>query len=1270
MQQISMHFKFAKVLFLVLITATVQLSVHGQTTVTYTTNTANFNTINTEKNNNPPYGGTYNNGAELAQYANGGSFGNTPGAAAFETFNTTGNGISGSARTLKVGDRFTITVYTGSNPSSGGRIGISFRNTTSVTNFFSSTDGNTIARFQIDNTGGWKIYSGSTTVENTGATSGSDRTLTIEVTSSNTFNATIAGTTYYDLSFATTGPIAQLCIYSFGDNNPNSFWKNASLTNFGHAAGDGLRFGYNLTTGTRTVSGIISDGVNTNATSGTLANKVLSGGSTSFMIFSGNNTYTGSTTINTNARLELQHANALGVTSGVTVQNDATLSMYFASGNNTFATYATTLNGSGQGSANGALRSTGGNNTWPGAITLASSSRINADVTGAAGSLVLQGTIGLSSNTLTVGGASANVTASGIISGTGAIIKDGSNNFILSNASNSYSGLTTVSAGTLQLGAGSTSSSTGPLGSTAAGTSVTSGATLDMNGFSLITSATEGLTLNGTGTATNGALINNSGTATTWAGAVSLGSAASVGGTGDMTISGLISGAFSLTKYGAGKVTLTNTSNSYSGGNTISSGTVSIANNAVLGSGGLSIGNGSTSTTLDVTDNTTRSGTLTVVASTTAGVLNVASGKTFILSGAITSTGSDAATKFGKSGPGILQVEANGSTYPGQIQIGEGSVIIKNNGGLGTNTSTGNRGIDLGLNVGDVQMGNSVSVYATTGITVPQSIYVAPNTSFATRTIGLSGTGSATFNNEIFLGGNLTVTGGDGTVTLSGAIVNTSGLIIDGGTTILSGTNTFTGTTTVNTGTLSLGNTAALGATSAGTTVTSGALLDVNGINYASAEPLTINGTGLSSAGALINNSGTAATWAGTIALATASSIGGTGNLTISGVISGSNTLTKVGAGTITLTNSNTYNGATTVSAGELAVSGTLTATSYTINGGTLRISADNRLPDASTVSLSTGTFAVDFNETISNLNLSGGTLNVAAGKTLTINGTLDLSNNPTITLGAGATIVYGASGTLLYSGSTSRTPGVEWPTSSSPLNVTINNTGGITLAADRTINGVLTIASSCSLNASTFAVAGATLTTSGTGTLQTQNVGATPLPTGRTWSFAVTFSGASAQTIPAGTYNGTLTLNNAAGATLAASATAGGALTLTSGDLTIGTSNTLTVNGAVSGSGNLVGSSTSGLTIGGTAGALNFASGARTLRTLTLNASSSATLGTALDIAAGSSGNLGTLTVGSGVTLTTGGNLVLKSDGSGTARVGQSSGTVSGDVTVERFIP
>ena len=40
---------------------------HAQTTVNYTTQTGNFNSLLTERNNNPPYAGTYNNGAtELA----------------------------------------------------------------------------------------------------------------------------------------------------------------------------------------------------------------------------------------------------------------------------------------------------------------------------------------------------------------------------------------------------------------------------------------------------------------------------------------------------------------------------------------------------------------------------------------------------------------------------------------------------------------------------------------------------------------------------------------------------------------------------------------------------------------------------------------------------------------------------------------------------------------------------------------------------------------------------------------------------------------------------------------------------------------------------------------------------------------------------------------------------------------------------------------------------------------------------------------------------
>ena len=228
---------------------------HAQTNVGYTMQTDNFNSLQTERNNNPPYAGTYNNGAtELANYANNGSFGNTPGAAAFQTFTTTGNGNTGSVRALQVGDTFTISAYTGGNPSAGGYLGISFRDSTTYSNFSSATDSTTELRFQLDNTGGWKVYNGGSAVDS-GLGAASDRTFTVKITSDNTFNATIGGNTYYDLSMAAGGgKIDSFSIYTFGDSNQNSFWKNASLASTGT-----VELGYAAPGGTtRTFSTVLS----------------------------------------------------------------------------------------------------------------------------------------------------------------------------------------------------------------------------------------------------------------------------------------------------------------------------------------------------------------------------------------------------------------------------------------------------------------------------------------------------------------------------------------------------------------------------------------------------------------------------------------------------------------------------------------------------------------------------------------------------------------------------------------------------------------------------------------------------------------------------------------------------------------------------------------------------------------------------------------------------------------------------------------------------
>lgn len=282
-------------------------------TETYTTQTANINQTRTERNNNPPYAGTYDNGAELAQYANGGSFGNTPGAAAFRTFTINGNDETASARTFQHGDRFSITAYIGGNPSSGGRVGISFRDSTDYADFFKSTEaGTTEGRFQLDSSGGWKVYGNGGSYDS-GSGAAADRTFTITVTSENTFNATVAGTSYYDLDMdASGGTIDSFAIYTFGDGNQNSFWKSASLQDTGT-----LEFGGS--NATKVITGGIFDGLAANSTSAVRTNEVLKTGSGT-ITFNGTNTYGGGTQIRAGT-LAIRRDSGLGAVPAAAVTN-------------------------------------------------------------------------------------------------------------------------------------------------------------------------------------------------------------------------------------------------------------------------------------------------------------------------------------------------------------------------------------------------------------------------------------------------------------------------------------------------------------------------------------------------------------------------------------------------------------------------------------------------------------------------------------------------------------------------------------------------------------------------------------------------------------------------------------------------------------------------------------------------------------------------------------------------------------------------------------
>jgi len=581
--------------------------------VAFTMQTNRLNAIRLERNNSPPYAGVINNGSgEIQLYANGGSFGNTPGAAAFQTLTTSGNGNTGTARPLQIGDTFTITAFTGTNASAGGRLGISFRDSTNYTDFFSSTDSSTEIRLQLDSSGNWKVYEGGT--ERMASTSGpgADRTLVVKITSTTTFDAQIGGTWYYNFTMGDGGGlIDSFSLYSFGDANPDIYWKNAMLEDtgsvqLGYALGSASSRAYS---GNVYTPGVITDGLAATSNVTVRTNNVFVGGDAGSQVnLAFSNNYSGTTTVNANAALELQHAHALGSTAaGTTVSATGAIKLYNSAGI-VFASEALTLNGVGVNSVNGALRNVGGENTWTGNITLGSNSRINSDTTGGNGSLTISGNIGAGGHVLFLGpqGASStssggNIIVGGQISGSGAsydnatasILKDGAGALFLT-ASNSHSGATLLNQGTILVGGNSAFGSgtvqihwnSGDNGKTIASTDA--GARALTNNLNVYNDFTLG--------------ANDRTGGITFSGTVELGedpgtrNIVAASGTSH-TFSGPVSGARGLTKLGVGSLTLSGgTANDHTGDTVVSAGTLILNKtagvNAIAGS--LTVNTGAT----------------------------------------------------------------------------------------------------------------------------------------------------------------------------------------------------------------------------------------------------------------------------------------------------------------------------------------------------------------------------------------------------------------------------------------------------------------------------------------------------------------------------------------------------------------------------------------------------------------------------------------------------------------------------------------------------
>jgi len=168
-----------------------------------------------------------------------------------------------------------------------------------------------------------------------------------------------------------------------------------------------------------------------------------------------------------------------------------------------------------------------------------------------------------------------------------------------------------------------------------------------------------------------------------------------------------------------------------------------------------------------------------------------------------------------------------------------------------------------------VNLPGNNSVYTISGADGTASLTIASGGSVGTNA---GSTIANVISCPITLSSTLTTTvnNASGTVDYQGAVGGAFGMTMAGtGTVKLSATNGFTGATTVSAGTLKLNGTGAV-SSSSGVSVTSGAVLDLNGLNCATPIPLTLNGTGIASGGALINSSATGATWAGLITLGSA----------------------------------------------------------------------------------------------------------------------------------------------------------------------------------------------------------------------------------------------------------------------------------------------------------------------------------------------------------------------------------------------------------------
>ncbi len=312
------------------------------------------------------------------------------------------------------------------------------------------------------------------------------------------------------------------------------------------------------------------------------------------------------------------------------------------------------------------------------------------------------------------------------------------------------------------------------------------------------------------------------------------------------------------------------------------------------------------------------SNTLTVAGSGTAGPLALDKGFTFSGSNPITLTGNtlDLSGYTSSTGPTFT---VNVPTTINNILSGTGSAQSL--------TVTGSSTLTLGgVNT---YTGSTTVSSGTLSISADNNLGTAPSSATAGQLVLSGGTLQATAsfvlssNRGIALGptsgsgsGTIDVTGAN-TLTYGGIIANNGGtgslITTDTGTLSLTGsTNSYTGATTVNAGTLADGVANAL---PTGTALSVAGTFDL--ASFAQ-QVASVTGSGA------VTDSGTTAAF----------TVNNTTPDTFSGSLTGTLALTKSAAGTLKLTGTNSYSGATAVNGGALVVDGSQPTSAVTVNSG------------------------------------------------------------------------------------------------------------------------------------------------------------------------------------------------------------------------------------------------------------------------------------------------------------------------------------------------